>query len=187
MTASSSPTRFAIAAAREPIRFGCEVAGSGAATGMQWRLRRNCSIAPRQLLASFIALSALVLTIAGAFWWHGALLVLPFAGIELLAVGLAMAVYARHASDFEAIELRAGRLTVERACGLRVERAEFQPAWVRIEPQHGERSLIELSGRGQRIAVGRFVRPELRRALADELRSAVRSVVPLSSQPATTT
>lgn len=195
MTASSSPTRYGIAAASAPIRFGSEVAGepgagSGAAGGMQWRLARNCSIAPRQLLASFIALAALVLTIGGAFWWHGAPLVLPFAGIELLALGGAMAVYARHASDFEAIELRPGRLTVERACGVRVERAEFQPAWVRIEPQHGERSLIELSGRGQRIAVGRFVRPELRRALADELRSAVRaarSVVPLTSQPATTT
>jgi uncharacterized membrane protein len=39
---------------------------------------------------------------------------------------------------------------------------------------HGDRSLIELSGEGRRIAVGRFVRPESRRALADELRAALR-------------
>lgn len=35
-------------------------------------------------------------------------------------------------------------------------------------------SLIELSGQGRSIAVGRFVRPELRRGLADELGAALR-------------
>jgi len=45
---------------------------------------------------------------------------------------------------------------------------------VRVEPELGDRSLIELSGQGRRIAVGRFVRPELRRQLADELRWALR-------------
>jgi uncharacterized membrane protein len=67
-----------------------------------------------------------------------------------------------------------GRLVVERADGRRVERVEFTPAWVRVEPEHGEGSLIELSGQGRRISVGRFVRPELRRELADELRWALR-------------
>ena len=43
-----------------------------------------------------------------------------------------------------------------------------------VEPQHGDRSLIELSGQGRSISVGRFVRPELRRELADELRWALR-------------
>lgn len=194
MTVTTTSTRVGIAS-RAPIRFGREVTdepatGSSPAAGpswrLQWRLRRNCSIAPRQLLASFLALAALMLTIGAAFWWHGAPMVLPFAGIELLLVGLAMLAYARHATDFEAIDLSPGRLVVERACGVRVERAEFQPAWVRIEPRHDERSLIELSGRGQTIAVGRFVRPEQRRALADELRGAVRAAVSLSSQPATT-
>ena len=52
-------------------------------------------------------------------------------------------------------------------------RSTFAPAWVRIEPEHGDRSLIEVSGQGQRIAIGRFVRPEQRRALADELRAAL--------------
>ena len=83
-------------------------------------------------------------------------------------------VYASHACDSESIRLQGGRLTVEHACGSRVERVEFASQWVRVEPEHGDRSLIELSGQGQRIAVGRFVRPELRRQLADEIRSALR-------------
>ena len=175
MTVSPSPTRIGIAAPGVVFRLGRDVGGGAAGpSGAQWLLKRNCSIAPRQLLATFGVLAALTLAIASVFWMHGALLVLPFASVELVAVGAAMLLYARHAADFESIDLRPGRLTVEHVSAARVCRAEFQPAWVRIEPRHGERSLIELSGQGQRIAVGRFVRPELRRQLADELRVALR-------------
>ena len=52
---------------------------------------------------------------------------------------------------------------------------------MRVEPAGSDRSLIELSGQGQRIAVGRFVRPEQRRALADELRFALRRVRPAAA------
>ena len=70
--------------------------------------------------------------------------------------------------------LTSGRLSVECTLGRRTDQVDFAPAWVRVEPAHGDRSLIELSGEGKRISIGRFVRPELRRALADELRAALR-------------
>jgi uncharacterized membrane protein len=155
-----------------PLRFGRE---SGAADGsMQWLLKRNCSLAPRQLLAFYASLCLLSLSIAGLFWLRGATLVMPFAGIELLSIGTALLLYARHAADREVIRLLPGRLTVRRVHGPHVEQVEFVPAWVRVEPESGDRSLIELSGQGRRIAIGRFVRPELRRQLADELRWALR-------------
>ena len=101
-------------------------------------------------------------------------MVMPFAWLEIVAVGLAMLVYARHATDVERIAVRRGRLTVEHASGSRLERVEFEPAWVRVEPESGDRSLVELSGQGRRIVVGRFVRPEMRSQLARELRMALR-------------
>ena len=160
------------AAPHGPLRIGRE---SGSAGGsVQWFLKRNCSLAPRQLLAFYASLCMLSLAIAGLFWMRGATLVMPFAGIELLAIGGALLVYARHAADSELIRLRSGRLTVRRVNGPRVEQVEFAPAWVRVEPESSDRSLIELSGQGRRISVGRFVRPELRRQLADELRWALR-------------
>jgi uncharacterized membrane protein len=45
---------------------------------------------------------------------------------------------------------------------------------VRVEPKDDDRSLIELSGQGRRVQVGRFLRPELRPALAKEIRQALR-------------
>ena len=141
---------------------------------MQWLLRRNGSIAPPQLFGFYLSLCFLSLVIALFFWQRGAPLVLPFAGVELLAVGAAFLAYARHAADRESLVLRPGRLSVECHLGHRIEKAEFAPIWARVEPRHDDGSLIEISGEGRRIAVGRFVRPELRPALADELRAALR-------------
>jgi uncharacterized membrane protein len=149
------------------------VADAGAVS-VEWVLRRNCSLAPRQMLWLFASLCMLSLGIATVFWLQGAPMVMPFAWLELLTVGSAMLLYARHAADRESIVLYGGEFTVEHASGRRVERVAFQPAWVRVEPRHGDRSLIELSGQGRRIAVGRYVRPELRVQLADELRRALR-------------
>ena len=163
---------MALATTHRRLRFGVEsAAGEGS---VQWLLPRNCGATPRQMMGWYASLCALSLAIAGFFWMQGATLVMPFASLEILAVGAALLVYSRHATDSERIRLQPGRLTVERVFGRQVERAEFAPAWVRVEPEHGERSLIELSGQGQRIAVGRFVRPELRRQLAEELRWALR-------------
>lgn len=151
-----------------------EACTDGARWSIEWVLKRNCSIAPRQLLWFYASLCVLSLGIATMFWWHGATMVMPFAWLELLAVGAAMLLYAAHATDSESIALRDDALTVEHLCGAHVERVAFQPAWVRVEPEHGDRSLIELSGQGRRISVGRFVRPELRHQLAEELRCGLR-------------
>ena len=154
--------------------FRFATAGGVGKGSVQWLLRRNCSMTPSRLVAFYVSLCAWSLAIAGAFWWRGATLVLPFAGAELLAVGIALLVYARHAGDRERVILTPGRLSVECTLGRHTEQVEFAPAWVRVEPAHGDRSLIELSGEGKRIAIGRFVRPEQRRALADELRVGLR-------------
>jgi uncharacterized membrane protein len=154
------------------LRFGSPASPGG--DSVQWLLRRNCSIAPSRLFGFYVSLCLLSLLIALFFWQRGAPLVLPFAGVELLAVGAAFLAWARHASDRESLVLRPGRLSVECHLGRRIEKAEFAPTWARVEPRHDDGSLIEISGEGRQIAVGRFVRPELRPALADELRAALR-------------
>jgi len=140
---------------------------------LAWRLRRNCSVTPRQLAGLYAALCLLSLWIAVGFWMLGMPLVLAFAGLELLAVGAALLVHARHALDGETVRLQGGRLIVERECAGRCERLEFGAAQVRIAPPASERGLIELSAAGRRIAIGRHVRPSQRPALASDLRKAL--------------
>ncbi|NUZ07041.1 DUF2244 domain-containing protein [Piscinibacter koreensis] len=172
MSALSSHAPRGFAPAPAPLRFGRESAsGDGS---VEWLLKRNCSIAPRQLLMFYLSLSALSLAIATFFWVRGAPLVMPFAGIEILSVGAALLVYARHATDRERVRLATDVLTVECTIGLHTVAVELSPNWVRVEPEHGDRSWIELSDRGRRITIGRFIRPEHRRAFASELRWALR-------------
>ena len=141
---------------------------------IHWFLKRNCSVTPAQLGWMYASLCAVSLGIAVFFWFQGALLVLPFAWLELAGVGIAFLVYARHAGDGERISLEGRQLVVELESAGHLQRAEFNRDWVRVEPGAGERSLIELSGQGRRVNVGRFVRPELRPVLAQEIRRALR-------------
>ena len=142
---------------------------------IQWFLQRNCSVTPAQLGLLYVSLCVVSLGIGTAFWFQGATLVLPFAWVELFAVGAAFLVYSRHARDGERICLTGPQLVVELENGGKLERTEFRREWVRVEPQLGDGSLIELSGQGRSINVGRYVRPELRPALAQEIRMALRN------------
>lgn len=173
MSATTSAHVFGLSAPGS-YRFGHESNDGSGAWHIEWRLKRNCSLAPRQLLGFYLGLCALSLGIASLFWWHGARMVMPFAWLELAAVGGCMLAYARHAGDHETILLWPGQLTVAHASGTRLTQVDFQPEWVKVEPQSADSSLIELSGQGRRISIGRFVRPELRGQLAGELRRALR-------------
>lgn len=141
---------------------------------IHWFLGRNCSVKPAQLGWLYASLCVVTLGIGAVFWLQGAVLVLPFAWLELAAVGVAFLAYARHAADREHILLQGRRLVVELENGGRLERAEFNREWVRVEPAVDDRSLIEVSGQGRRVIVGRYVRPELRPQLAREIRRALR-------------
>jgi len=70
-------------------------------------------------------------------------MVMPFAWLELLAVGAAMLVYARHAPDGESIALCNDCLIVEQANGGQVRRVEFRSGWVSVEATACDGSLVE--------------------------------------------
>jgi uncharacterized membrane protein len=162
---------------RQVWRFARELrtsSGGADKSGVQWLMARNSSFVPGCLFGVFVALAALGLGIGAAFWWLGAPAVLPLAGAELLLVGSAFWVCSRHAADAETITLADRELKVEHRFGRVVDAAAFRAEWVRVEPVHGEESLVEISGQGQRMRVGRYLRPELRAALARELRQALR-------------
>jgi uncharacterized membrane protein len=178
MSSALAPLNWPRAPAAPPSwRFGrdVDVTIEGAVRrAVQWVMKRNCSFTPEQLLSVYIAVSAVTLAIGAVFWWHGAVAVLPFAGIESLVLGASFLLYARHAADRETLMLVGNELHVEHHWGRRVERCSFRTPWLRVEPAMGGQPLVELSGEGRRITIGRYVRPEMRAALARELRAALK-------------
>jgi uncharacterized membrane protein len=128
-------------------------------------LKRNCSISPSGLAKVFAALALVVLAIGAGFAAAGAWLVLPFAGLEVLLLGVAFTLYARHAADYERLELDAGRLRVEVADGARIARYELNGARVSME----EGRVMVRDAREQ-LEVGRHLGAEARAELAAELK-----------------
>lgn len=166
------------------LRFGREVVLSherGAARALQWQLRRNCSITPRQMLGAYALLCTISLAVALFFWFTGARTVLAFTGFELMLLGAAMLLFAHHAGDRETLTLVGRSLLVERAVGTRVERAAFSADWLTVEPAAGQNSLVELAGEGHTMRVGRYLRRELRGDFAHELRRSLRRALRRSS------
>ena len=137
-----------------------------------WRLKRRSSISPTQLGWLYLSLCLACLGMAGFLASQNATVVMTFA---LLAVGTAFVVYSRHASDAEKIVLQGGQLVIELETAGRTQRAAFNRNRVRVEPGTEDSSLIQVSGQGQLVQVGRHMRPELRPLLAREIRFALRT------------
>jgi uncharacterized membrane protein len=139
-----------------------------------WMIKRNCSVSPKQFWSLYLSLMVFSLLIAGLLLWRGAWLVLPFTGVELLAVGIAFLIYARHAVDYEYIRLCRNRLLVERMSAERLTHFEFNPRWVRVEPGTSPRDQITLHSHGASIAIGQHLAWHRRAQFARELRSWLR-------------
>jgi uncharacterized membrane protein len=135
-----------------------------------WLIKRNCSVSPRQFIAFYASLAAFSLLVAFLLVCVGAWLVLPFTGIELLAVGISFVVYARHAVDYERIRLFRDRLVIERMDAEHLTQFEFNPLWVRVEPGATPRDPVTIVSRGQTVEVGVHLAQYRRKQFAAELR-----------------
>lgn len=143
-----------------------------------WLIKRNCSASPRQLAVVFASLVAFSFAVGVAFAAQGLWMVLPFVGLEVLAVAVAFVCYGRHATNFERIELRDDRLIVERQEGREHFEQVFDLPWLRVDvSQHGAelgaRVRVELVSARQRVEVGRYLVDGRRAALGREIRAAL--------------
>ena len=115
---------------------------------------------------------AIVTALAGMGAWP----VLPFAGVEIVGLGIAFVLNGRHAADYERIELDQGRLMVEVSESDSVRRDEFNPARAGVliaDEGHGVRVLLETPGR--RLEIGRHLQDQARLDLAGELNKRLRN------------
>src|SRR6185436_7494573 len=135
-----------------------QLAFQGQGSGFSLLLKRNCSISPSGLVWAYGLIAIATLGIAGAFAALGAWLILPFAGIEIVGLGVAFALTGRHAADYERIRLGDGRLCVEVCESDLVRRHEFNPARARVMVAgegHSMRVLLKMPGRS--LEIGRHL------------------------------
>jgi uncharacterized membrane protein len=142
------------------------------ADGLRWRLRKNCSVTPRQVMRIYAFLSLISLSIAAFFWSIGAVLVLPFACLEIVVLGVAFWWYAKHAVDGETVSCNAASVVIDTSYAGEHRRYVFEKHTVRVH-QGNKAGLVEVYSQGQKLEIGRFLRVDLRPILVSELRRAL--------------
>jgi uncharacterized membrane protein len=139
----------------------------------QITVRPNNSLSPLNGLKLLVALASLALVVALGFVHIGAWLVLPFAGLELVAFAFAFYYLKLHADDFESITILDDVVVVEQHTYNKSKKTEFQRYWARVNlrQQADGVSGLFIGSHGKEVEFGRgYISEQQRISLAKQLR-----------------
>lgn len=97
----------------------------------------NHSLSTRQAAWFFAIVGGTCLGIAMGFTLAGYWPILPFAGLELFVLGLALGISLRRGRYREVITISSDTVCIDRGTGERIERVEFPLHWASVELDRG--------------------------------------------------
>ena len=145
-----------------------------------WLMKRNCSFTPKQVGLFYLSMCIFSSLIAGYFYSIGAWMVVPFTVVELTVLGIALLIYARHATDYEKIIIHNGLMDIEVLNGRRLTKKQWPLLWLRVEnpklskeaTKDPQKSLVKIEYGNDFIYLGLHTFPEKRQELANKIRRA---------------
>ena len=109
-------------------------------------------------------------------------MIIPFACIELLVLGIALLIYSRHATDYEKITIQDGMMHIEIVNGSKKIEKKWPLLWLRIRTpifskdtklsKDPKNNLVTIEHADESIYVGSYTLREKRKELADKIRRA---------------
>lgn len=144
--------------------------------GCRFEITPNASLSWREAVIFFLGISTVSLTIAVSLAVQGLWLVLPFSGLELLALGWALYHVGLRNRSREIISIEGDTIYIRREnrVGRRTQDLKLRRAWVSVVMQppeyrgHPERLLLR--SHGDEVEVGRILTDDERKELARALR-----------------
>ena len=140
-------------------------------------LSPNCSISWRELVIFYLFTCVIALAVGIFFTLQGLWLVLPFSGLEMLALGIGLYLTSRKVYRREVITLDPERTRVEKGVHQVDESWEFQTPWVRLVDQRseglGSTRKLALSMAGESVEIGSFLVNSEKDALAFQLKDCI--------------
>ena len=152
-------------------------------------LRPHRSAGLRGIRLVTVLFALLLTAIATGFVLAGAWPVLPFLGLEVPLLYLALRLNQRAGNAEEAINLTRNALTVRRTDHWGKQSSfSFPPHWLQVNllSLAGGDNRLELRSHGRSLAIASFLPPEERQALALTLRRALHRLAPPSTETAPT-
>jgi len=100
--------------------------------GYRFDLSPNCSISWRELLLFYLLTCVVALAVGLFFTLQGLWLVIPFSGLEMLALGIVFYLTSRKVHQREVITLDQNRTLIEKGVRRVQQSWEFKTPWVRV-------------------------------------------------------
>jgi uncharacterized membrane protein len=124
-------------------------------------LSPNCSITWRELVLFYLFTCVIAMAVGLFFTLQGLWLVLPFSGLEMLALGIGLYLTSRRVYRREVITLDPARTRIDKGMQQIDQSWEFQTPWVRIiderpDPENPRRKLA-IGMHGEVVEVGSFL------------------------------
>jgi len=147
-------------------------------------LKPNNSLSPEGTVKVLMALFVIVLLVSIGFSLIGAWLVLPFAGIEIVALAYAFYSVYLHSNDYESITIVGDEVIVEKKNDKDLTMMIFQRYWAQISVRDvmqgsgkvSKRGLF-ISSHGKEVEFGKyFINDGQRTMFARELREKLRNI-----------
>ena len=142
--------------------------------GFRIVLSPNCSISWRELMLFYLLTCVVAFAVGMFFTLQGLWLVLPFSGIEMLALGFGLHLTSRKVYRKEIITLDQDRVRIEKGVRRVDQSWEFKTPWIRIvdEPQDDRiaRRTLAISMNGESVEVGSFLANSEKDELAFQLK-----------------
>ncbi len=136
-------------------------------------LRPNRSLSWRGTVVFFLSLFVISTLTATGLTLLGFWLVLPFAGLEMLALWAGLYVVCRRTYQFEVISISSNTVRIEKGSRFPEQVFTLGRVWARVVlkrcPRAWYPSQLFIRCHGQAVEIGRFLEEEQRQSLASEL------------------
>jgi uncharacterized membrane protein len=140
-------------------------------------LAPNCSLKPAGALLFFVSTCLFCLGFALFFVFQGFWPVLPFAALEMLALGLALNASMRRGKYTQTVLITESQISLVTRSRRGAQKQEFARHWAKVRlrspPRRHGTSLLTIESHGRAFEVGSFLTEEDRCLLADRLRCLV--------------
>ena len=131
----------------------------------------------QHIMMIYLLISGVTISIAFGFFTQGLTLILPFAGLELLALGVVLYISAWRSNIKEVVNVTEEKIRIEIGRNAPEKTYELDKTWAKVVLERSWNnwypSRLLLRSHGRQIEIGKFLNEQERQCLGAELKKVI--------------
>jgi uncharacterized membrane protein len=131
----------------------------------------------QHIMMIYLLISGVTISIAFGFFTQGLTLILPFAGLELLALGVVLYISAWRSNIKEVVNVTEEKIRIEIGRNAPEKTYELDKAWAKVVLERSWNnwypSRLLLRSHGRQLEIGKFLNEQERQCLGVELKKVI--------------